>query len=304
MTLSVLVTTYGRAAYLQGCVESLLDQERLPDEIIIVTRQGDAPTETYVSQLLASYRGPVRLVHATVDQPGVLAANRSGIARVTGDVVSFIDDDATARRDWLRRIEAHFLADERLGAVGGRDVQHAAGGSVDEPTSQVGQIYWYGRIVGNNHKVFRGICEADHLKGVNMSFRTSLIPPFDARILGNAHYYEMDLCFAVKRRGFGILYDGDLLVDHYIDAPRYLPGDEVKGDPDREYFIHHNRVYVMLKNLGRYRQATFLLYSFVIEGLGNLVRAAAGSERINLKDMKAIYRGKFAGLADYLRGGG
>ena len=302
MTLSVLVTTYGRVSYLQGCIESLLGQERPPDEIVIVTREGDTQTETFVSGLIASQYGSVRLVHATVAQPGVLAANRVGIAQVTGDIVCFIDDDASARPDWLRRVEAHFLADDRVGAVGGRDVQHAAGGvSVDEPTDRVCRIYWYGRIVGNNHKAFPGICEADHLKGVNMSFRRGLIPPFDEKILGNAHCYEMDLCFAVKHRGYRILYDGDLIVDHYIDAPRYLPGNEVVGDQDREYFIHHNCVYVMLKNLGPFRQAAFLVYTFVIEGFVNVVRLAAGSSHMSLKTLKTIYRGKLAGLADYLR---
>ena len=303
MTLSVLVTTFGRAAYLDRCIDSLFGQDRPPDEIVIVTRIGDVPTERFVTGLIASYRGPIKLVHAVVDEPGVLAANRVGITRVTGDILSFIDDDATARADWLRRIEIHFLRDKQLGAVGGRDAQHNGGISVDEPTGRVGQIYWYGRIVGNNHKVFRGVCEADHLKGVNMSFRRGLIPPFDELILGNAHYYEMDLCFAVKRNGYHILYDGDLIVDHYIDAPRYLPGDEVKGDPYREYYIHHNRVYVMLKNLGLFSQILFVLYSFLFEGFFNVVRLASGLSALTPADLKSIYRGKLAGLADYWRVG-
>ncbi|HEY3175477.1 MAG TPA: glycosyltransferase [Candidatus Polarisedimenticolia bacterium] len=301
MTLSVLVTTYGRVSYLQRCIESLLGQERPPDEIVIVTREGDTHTETFVAGLIASHRGPVRLIHARVAQPGVLPANRVGIARVTGDIVCFIDDDASARLDWLRRIEAHFLADGQVGAVGGRDVQHTGGASVDEPTDEVGRIYWYGRIVGDHHKSVRGIRYVDHLKGVNMSFRRGLLPPFDEMILGSAHYYEMDLCFAVRRLGYRILFDGDLLVDHYIDAPRFLPGNVVPGDPEREYFIHHNRVYVMLKNLGVSRRAAFLAYSFIIEGFVNALRLVVGSGDMSLRNLKAIYRGKVAGLADYLR---
>ena len=250
--------------------------------------------------LLDTYRGPVRLRHATVHRPGVLAANIAGIAEVTGDIVSFIDDDAAARPDWLRRVEAHFCADPTVGAVGGRDVQHAAAGVPEERATVVGRITWYGRIVGNHHKISEGKRHVHHLKGVNMSFRREMIESFDERILGNAHYYEMDLCLGVLDRGFRILYDSSLLVDHYIDAPRYLPGNQEGGEIERAYFVHHNRVYVMMKHLPAARRAIFLAYTFLRDGLVGALRIAGRSPGSGLGVLRAAYRGKLAGLRDYI----
>src|SRR5262245_22476283 len=89
VTLSVLVTTFGRREYLERCVRSILGQERPPDELVLVTRKHDADSEAFVRQLIDSYPGPVRVRHATVEQPGVLAANIAGFSLVTGEGGSF-----------------------------------------------------------------------------------------------------------------------------------------------------------------------------------------------------------------------
>lgn len=300
MTLSVLVTTFGRRPYLERCVHSLLSQERLPDEVVLVTRRQDAESEAFVKHLLDTYRGAVHVRHATVERPGVLAANIAGMAKVTGDIIAFIDDDAAARPDWLRRIEAHFGADPMVGAVGGRDVRHAATGAREERAGVVGRITWYGRIVGNHDKISEGLRHVHHLRGVNMSFRREMIESFDERILGNAHYYEMDLCLGVLDRGFRVLYDGSLLVDHYLDAPRYLPGNQAGGEIDRAYFVHHNRVYVMLKHLPAAQRPIFLAYTFLRDGLVGAAKIASRSPGGGFALLRAAYRGKLAGLRDYL----
>src|SRR4029079_17187497 len=135
------------------------------------TRVGDTETEEFVFRICAESNGGIPMRQARVTEPGVLAANRAGMELVTGEIVSFIDDDAAARPDWLRRIERWFASDPKLGAVGGRDVIHTKNGKVEKRTKTVGRIFWYGRIVGNHEKVFQGSCYAEHLKGVNMSFR-------------------------------------------------------------------------------------------------------------------------------------
>ncbi len=301
MRMAVLVTTYGRRDYLQRCLDSLLSQERLPDEIVIVTRVGDAPTEELVGGLLQSYSGPVSLCHGRVEEPGVLAANRVGMKLVTADTVSFIDDDARAHPDWLARIEKWFESDPTIGAVGGRDITHTDNGIVAHRARTVARIYWYGRIVGNHESIYPRSSEAQHLKGVNMSFRRELMAPFDELILGNAHHYETDLCFAVRNSGYRIIFDGRILVDHFVDAPRHLSGNQAGADVKRKFFMHHNRVYVMLKNLDPGRSGAFLFYTFVIDGVSELARIAARRPGTSLAILGSMYRGKIAGLKDYAR---
>jgi glycosyltransferase involved in cell wall biosynthesis len=300
MKISVLVTTFGRRAYLERCIDSLLAQKRLPDEIVIVTRNGDTDTEQYVARLLAD-RKDIPIKHGRVSDAGVLAANRVGLDVISGDIVAFLDDDAAAWPDWLSRIERWYANDPKIGAVGGRDVIHTERGVVRKTTKTVGRISWYGRIVGNHEKVFRGAAEVEHLKGVNMSFRRELLPPFDDFIVGNAHHYETDLCFAVRRKGYKVLFDGDLVVDHYQDAPRHLKGNQAGADEEREFFIHRNRVYVMMKNLAPARRGAFLFYTFVIDASSDLGEVLLRKPGINGRIWRAMMRGKVAGVRSYLQ---
>jgi len=299
MRVSVLVTTYGRRTYLEGCLKSLLDQARTPDEIVVVTRRGDDESLSLISGLIASYRGPVSLKHAEVSEPGVLAANRVGLPLATGDLICFIDDDAAARPDWIARVERHFAEDASLGALGGRDLHHTAAGIDDEPASVVGRVRWYGRIIGNHHKRLPGCHPAEALKGCNMAFRRFLVTGFDDGIIGNAHYYEMDLCFGVRRAGHKVLYDGDIVVDHYVEAPRHLPGNADPRDPRRFFFLHHNRMFVMLKNLSLPRRVVFLAYSFLSDAAASLMKWAARKPEGRPVVVREIFRGKIEGWRRY-----
>jgi GT2 family glycosyltransferase len=301
LKISVLVTTYARPAYLERCLRSLTAQERAPDEVVVVTRQGDDETRRHLERFCSAYRGPITFRRTEVSEPGVLPANRAGLPLVTGEILCFIDDDAAARSDWIARLERGFADDPGLGAMGGRDLQHTSEGILDEPATVVGRIRWYGRIVGNHHRRLPGRHHVDILKGCNMAFRRSLLTGFDEGIIGNAHYYEMDLCLAVTRAGHRILWDGDLVVDHYTGAPRHLPGNVEPLDPKRYYFMHHNMVYVMLKNLPFIRKNVFLVYTFLSSAAGAVRHRMKGRPEGSADVVAETFRGKMAGFRTYRR---
>jgi len=299
MRVSVLVTTYGRRPFLERCIRGLMEQSRTPDEIVIVTREGDTETEAFVTSVLEDRPGTVEVRHARVSEPGVLPANRAGLPLVTGEILCFIDDDAVPHRDWIERIERRFQEFPDLGAVGGRDVQQTRRGTPDDPVTQVGRVHWYGRITGNHHLKLPGLHDVELLKGCNMAFRRSLIRGFDEGIIGNGFFYEADLCFAVRHAGYRVKYDGDLLVDHYIEAPRMLPGNADPRDPRGFFFMHHNSVYVMLKNLPPARRVVFICYTFLWDAIMTLPRLLVGQPAGRPMAVAAIFRGKFSGLAAY-----
>lgn len=220
MRVSVVVPTFRRPASLEQCLHGLSRQERAPDEVLIVTQAGD--TESH--ELLAKWEHfrPLRVLRLTTT--GAIAQYNAGLAAAQGDIVAITDDDAVPRPDWLLRIERHFVQHSDLGGVGGRDYVIENNALLTGPAPQVGTVQWFGRIVGNHHLGTRFFPDVDVLKGVNMAFRGEAIKDlhFDSDLRGGGAQTCLDMAFSmhVKKRGWRLLYDPEVAVDHF-PAPRY-----------------------------------------------------------------------------------
>jgi len=218
--ITTMIPTYNRPRELRRCLLSVEAQLHRADQVIIVVKQNDAPTQA----TLRDFQSCLPLTIVTVTQPGIVHALNAGLEMVEGDIVAITDDDAAPRPDWLARIAAHFAADPRLGGLGGRDWVHQPDGRLEDGSRRlVGKVQWFGRIVGNHHLGAGGPREMDVLKGANMSYRRTAIKGLrlDERLRGQGAQVHNDLAFslAVKRRGWKLVYDPAVAVDHY-PAPR------------------------------------------------------------------------------------
>jgi len=197
-------------------LSAIAGQTRAADKVFVIARSGDS--ETF--EVVRDYQGGLPLIVIEVDGPGVVQAMNAGLAQCTGDIVAITDDDAAPRPDWLERIANHFVKDEKIGGVGGRDWIYNNGVVELGNRPIVGQILWFGRIVGDHHLGAGPAREVDILKGVNCAFRMSAIRivGFDTRLRGAGAqvHWEMCLCFALKRASWRIVYDPAIQVDHYL----------------------------------------------------------------------------------------
>jgi glycosyltransferase involved in cell wall biosynthesis len=110
----------------------------------------DTDHETW--QFLETFdRGSLPLQIATVTEVGVIAAMNIGLESATGDIIVFTDDDAAPHSDWFARIEAYYLADEKIGGVGGSDWVYHGTKLEDGSQPVVGKLQWFGRLIGNHH---------------------------------------------------------------------------------------------------------------------------------------------------------
>jgi len=210
-----MIPSYRRPHDLARCLEAVRQQARQADEVLVVVRAEDEETAAVVSL----WRGCMALDVVEVTQPGQVHALNAGLARCTSDIVSITDDDAAPRPDWLARIEAHFAADPGLGGVGGRDWVHQDGRTETGQRRLVGRISWFGRVAGNHHLGAGPAREVDVLKGVNFSFRTAPIREigFATGLRGDGAqvHCDMQICFAMRRAGWRLLYDPEVAVDHF-----------------------------------------------------------------------------------------
>ena len=306
MNITVLVPTYCRPEDLARCLQALKHQVRLANEVIVVIRDTDAETQTFLKAFDPSM---LPLTPVIVTQAGVIAAMNAGLEVAQGDIVAITDDDAAPQSDWLSQIEAHFLADDRVGAVGGRDLIHQTSRPWKNTSEIVGRVQWHGRVIGNHHI---GVGEArpvDVIKGVNSSYRRSAIKNlwFDERLQGTGAqvYYELAFNLSLKRAGWIVLYDPNIVVDHY-PSERFDEDQRHKLSQIAAINAAHNETLALLEYLSPLRRTVFLLWTVVIgtranPGFLQLLRLLPGDGQLAVKKWLASMRGRWQGWRTWQR---
>ena len=134
MQVSVIIGSYRPGKCLYRCIKSLAKQTRLPDEIIIgIDSIQEEQNFSAVPEI------PYRFVAS--GKTGVSAARNTACEQAAGDILAFIDDDATAEPDWIEKIHRVFN-DPTVSCVGGPVIPVFERGSIPEQ--------WY-----MDHRVYR-----------------------------------------------------------------------------------------------------------------------------------------------------
>jgi len=305
MKLTVLVPTYRRPDDLARCLLALQRQVRPADEILVTVRDIDTETWAFFSSFDT---GSLPLKILTITVPGVVAAINAGFETAIGDIISVTDDDAVPHLDWLQRIEAHFQSEPRLGGLGGRDWMYMNGRLQDATlhpgaSDAIGKVNWFGRMVGNHHIGEGGSREVDILKGVNMSFRRSSLADLrcDERMKGTGAqvHFEVALSLSVKRRGWKLIYDPTVAVDHY-PAQRF--------DEDQRHAFNaiawsnkaHNETVGLLDHLSFPQKIIYLVWAFLVGtrdtfGIVQLLRFLPEDGKLSLLKWQASIQGRWQG---------
>lgn len=113
--LSVVVTTYRRRWALRFSFNSLKNQTRPPDEVVVVLKPSGDGSEEVINRFSDSLN--IKLV---IQQRGnVTDAVSMGIEESQGDIIAFLDDDAVAERQWIEKYLNLFEKLPDAGGIGG-----------------------------------------------------------------------------------------------------------------------------------------------------------------------------------------
>jgi GT2 family glycosyltransferase len=152
-------------------------------------------------------RSSLRAVLVSEPKPGLGAARNAGIAKATGQIIAFTDDDCYVSPDFLIRI-VEIFRDERIGFMGGRILLHD---HTDIPITirqdaEMQVIRPYSFI------------QAGELQGANMAVRRSLVAEvggFDPRFGKGSQFKggeDMDLQARASQNGAtGIYHPGPVV---------------------------------------------------------------------------------------------
>ncbi len=298
--ISVIVPTLQRPASLRHCLVALGSQTRLPDLVLVVVRDFDHET----LRLLSGWTSRFQLKSVVVDRPGQVAAMNAALAATGGDVLAFVDDDTEPRSDWLERVAAHFAEDSTLGGLGGLDYKPGESGTSGRQVRQVGKLQWFGRTIGNHHLMTGSPGVADILKGANMSYRVPAISGllFDERLRGTGAQVHSDMAFslAVRRRGWKLMCDPSVVVDHH-SAERF--DEDARGAPSARATANavHNETLVLLQHLHWWQRPIFLVWSVLVgtraaPGLGQWVRMRFWPSEVRRTPLGPSLVGRIAGV--------
>jgi glycosyltransferase involved in cell wall biosynthesis len=311
MKITVIVTTYRREVCLTRCLSSLAAQRRRPEEVVVVGQGDDGAPRRLVAAWTRRAGAGWRYVHIPV--PDMMAAFNAGLAAARGDVVAFIDDDAAADRHWLAALE-RWYRDPAVGGVGGPNVDYFDGQPLFVRTREVGRLTWYGRCVAHHGGFTPGPRHVHFLRGCNMSFRRDLVPPFPQALRPYWSANEIYVCGAVRRRGYRLIYDPGVIVNHYpepawrLDRAAVL-GFDSEGAWRRAEFRNdaHNSAFALLAHLPWYQKPVVVAYDFLVgnrraPGLARaLALAAEGHGAEGWAKLGPALAGKCAGVASFVK---
>ncbi|MFD2328438.1 glycosyltransferase family 2 protein [Cohnella sp. GCM10020058] len=303
VTVSIVIPTYRRIADLVKCLEGIHNQTHNPSEVVVVCRDTDEISLATVDEWLLKTSLYCKK-RAIVRDAGMLAAMKAGAAEATGDVIAFTDDDAVPRPKWIERMIAAYK-DERVGGVGGRDIQR--GQEQATPDTVVGIVTWYGKLHGNHHIGAGSPRKVDVLKGVNMSFRRHLLL-FPDRLQGKGAqvHIEVHICLYVRKQGYYLIYDPNIEVDHF-PAVRFDSDQRGKVVPEAVRNAAHNlHTGILRQGGGPIRTPARIVYAMLVgdRKAPGVLRTGYGlvrGEREVLKSFWPAQAGLWQGLLQLFR---
>jgi GT2 family glycosyltransferase len=193
---SIVIPSYNSAHVLYDCLKACGSQEFPGDYEVIVA--DDVSTDDTAA---VASRSGIRYIHQK--NAGPAAARNAGWKAAAGSVICFTDADCVPEKDWIKKIVAAFAAS---GAA-------AVGGSYLYSGKDTLGALIHGEIRTRHEKISGG---ADFLGSFNLAVRRNVLAEIDGFNEGykSASGEDNDLCYRLKKAGFTLLFDRNILVDH------------------------------------------------------------------------------------------
>lgn len=302
MNITVGIITYHRPGRVDALLDSLHEQDRHPDELIVYDESEDDRT----ADVVASHRD--RFEEDGVDLSYTHAAGKTiqGEARnavidtATADILCFLDDDTVATPGWMEGIEDAYTEFPAAAAVGGPAL------TVDEDRNVIPDILRtpenqntfnrYGEVHDASDRwVPPHPVETHKFRGANMSFRVDALEEiggFDPGYRGNAYREEDDVMARLWNRGDTLIYSPDATVYHFRSPSGGARSGHKRANA---YWQGRNLVRFVRKNFPEHYHRALLRLVFHTDGYPPPLWKDAAGMVVN-RDFSRLW--KFKGYMD------
>ena len=210
--ITVLIILWNQADLTLACLKALTQEDNGELEIIVLDNASTDKTSALLSRISGA-----RIIN-NEENVGFLRAVKQGASVATGEYLLLLNNDAVIRPGSI--LQATRLMDKSsdIGAVGARIILP------DGLLQEAGSIVWndgtclgYAReqLPEANEVMFRR--DVDYCSAVFLLTRRALfleMGGFD-EVFAPAYYEETDYCFRLWEREMRVVYDPDVVVDHF-----------------------------------------------------------------------------------------
>ena len=114
-TVAVVIPAHNYGRYVTAAIDSVLDQTRQPEEIIVVDDGSTDDTAERVRDLVSKNPGRIRYIHQ--ENLGVATARNNGIRATTADYIVCLDADDILHPAYIETLRGALVADRALGVA-------------------------------------------------------------------------------------------------------------------------------------------------------------------------------------------
>ena len=169
--ITATISTYNREKYLPQVLESLKNQTLDPQEFEIVLVDNNSPGNTKeITEKFMSENADLKVSYHLETKQGLSHGRNRGIAEAHGELITFIDDDAFLKEDYLEKIVFYFEKYPKVVAIGSKILLHYEETIPKWENKYLNSLLGYFNL-GEEQKYFS---KGDYPRGSNMSFRTAV----------------------------------------------------------------------------------------------------------------------------------
>lgn len=228
MKLSVIICTYNREKYIYNVLKSIAEQN-FPFssyEVVLVNNNSTDKTEEICKAFHTDYPF-VQFRYVVELNQGLSYARNTGVNESRGDILVFVDDDATVFEDYLINIDSFFAEHSSVLACGGPIVPVYESGKPSWISHFTNQLIGGALYEGETTKPFK---HGRYPGGGNSAFRKEVFEKYGlfnvelgrkgSSLIGAE---EKDLYDRIQKDGQVVYYLPQMGIHHYIPEKKTTP---------------------------------------------------------------------------------
>ena len=223
--ISVIICTYNREKYLGKCLDAFRNQTAKNQEYELVIINNNSPGITpEICQNFLNDNPTINAYYFVETNQGLAHARNKGIKESRGEYLSFIDDDAFVKPNFIAAIKSYFKQNPETSVVGGKILPIYESGKEPAWMTPYLETLMAAQNLGDE------VVEFGSRKfpiGANMVFqkeafnRVGMFNPELGR-KGNSLEggEEKDIIFKIRQQKGRVFYSPEIIVDHIIGENR------------------------------------------------------------------------------------